>query len=45
MSRETTIQLPGLSTEHGVPAEDREAFNAAEVDQRSLSRMLTAPIL
>jgi len=45
MSRETTIQLPGLSTEHGVPAEDGEAFNAAEGDQRSAPRMLTALIL
>ena len=45
MSQETTTQLPGLPTEHGVPAEDGEAFSAAEVDQRSTSRMLRVLML
>ena len=45
MSQETTTQLPGLPTEHGVPAEDGEAFSAAEVDQRSASRMLRVLML
>ena len=45
MSQETTTQLPGLPTEHGVPAEDGEAFGAAEVDQRSASRMLRVHML
>lgn len=40
MSQEATTQLLGLPTEHGVPTEDGEAFSAAEVDQRSESRML-----
>ena len=40
-----TTRLPGLSTEHGVPAEDGEEFCAAEVDQRSAAHMLTALIL
>jgi diguanylate cyclase (GGDEF)-like protein len=40
MSQETTTQLLGLPTEYGVPGEDGKAFSAAEVDQRSASRML-----
>ena len=45
MSQETTTQFPVLPTEHGVPAEDGEAFSAAEVDQRSASRMLRVLML
>lgn len=45
MSQETTTQSPGLPTEHGVSAEDGEAFSAAEVDQRSASRMLRVHML
>ena len=45
IGQETTTQLPGLPTEHGVPAEDGEAFSAAEVDQRSASRMLRVLML
>jgi diguanylate cyclase (GGDEF)-like protein len=40
MTQETTTQLLGLPTEYGVPGEDGKAFSAAEVDQRSASRML-----
>ena len=45
MSQETTTQLPGLPTEHGVSAEDGETFSAAEVDQRFASRMLRVLML
>jgi hypothetical protein len=45
MSRETITQLPGLSTEHCVPAEGGKAFSAAEVDQRSAFRLLRALML
>ncbi len=45
MSQETTTQLPGLPTHNGVPAEDGEAFTAAEVDQRSASHMLRVLML
>ena len=45
MSQETTTQLLGLPTEYGVPGEDGKAFSAAEVDQRSASRMLRVLML
>ncbi len=45
MSREATTQLLGLPTKHGVPDKCGEAFSAAEVDQRSASRMLRLLIL
>jgi diguanylate cyclase (GGDEF)-like protein len=45
MSQETTTQLQGLPTEYGVPGEDAQAFSAAEVDQRSASRMLRVLML
>ena len=40
MSQETTTQLLALPTEYGIPGEGGKAFSAAEVDQRSASRML-----
>ena len=40
MSQETTTQLLGLPKEYGVLGEDGRAFSAAEIDQRSASRML-----
>ena len=45
MSQETTTQLLGLPTEYGVPGEDGKAFSAAEVDQRSASRMVRVLML
>ena len=45
MSQERTTQLLGLPTEYGVPGEDGKAFSAAEVDQRSASRMLRVLML
>ena len=45
MSREATTQLLGLPRKHVVPDKCTEAFSAAEVDQRSASRMLRVLIL
>ena len=40
MSRETTTQLLAMPTEYVAPGAEARAFSAAEVDQRSASRML-----
>jgi len=45
MSQETTTQLLVLPTEYDVPGEDAKAFSAADVDQRSASRMLRVLML
>lgn len=45
MSQETTTQLLVLPTECDVPGEDAKAFSAADVDQRSASRMLRVLML
>jgi len=45
MSQETTTQLLVLPTEYDVPGKDAKAFSAADVDQRSASRMLRVLML